>query len=178
MLHHQASVTTSPLEPEPSDYDWIGELGEGGFARVSKVRYRRTGEVFALNEAFYPSPDAYEEAEVLRRGVKSCPARAYRGEPLGAGKLGCTSRQACMVLPMELNSALKFLGINTLHSIIFPAAHPNRMGAFASNKSCFLLEVLCFLNTLYSILLLFVVVDVYSADFFFSFLGANRTCMP
>jgi mitogen-activated protein kinase kinase 9 len=66
MLHHQASMTVSPPEPEPSDYDWIGE---GGFARVSKVRYRRTGEVFALKEAFYPSPDAYEEAEVLRRAA-------------------------------------------------------------------------------------------------------------
>jgi mitogen-activated protein kinase kinase 9 len=72
MLHHQASMTMAPplpLELEPSDYDWIGDLGEGGFARVSMVRHRRTGKVFALKEAFYPSPNACEEAEVLRRAA-------------------------------------------------------------------------------------------------------------
>jgi mitogen-activated protein kinase kinase 9 len=71
-------MTMAPPEPEPSDYDWIGELGEGGFARVSKVRYRRTGEVFALKEAFYPSPDAHEEGEVLRRAAGYASAYVVR----------------------------------------------------------------------------------------------------
>jgi mitogen-activated protein kinase kinase 9 len=81
MLHHQASMTMAPplpLEPEPSDYDWIGDLGEGGFARVSMVRHRRTGKVFALKEAFYPSPTACEEAEVLRRAASYAPPYVVR----------------------------------------------------------------------------------------------------
>ncbi|TVU09253.1 hypothetical protein EJB05_42710, partial [Eragrostis curvula] len=60
-----------PLEPEldTSDFDWIGDLGEGGFARVIEMRHRRTGDVFALKEAFYPTPDVEEEAEVFRRAT-------------------------------------------------------------------------------------------------------------
>jgi mitogen-activated protein kinase kinase len=81
------------LAPEPeemrlSDFDWIGDLGAGGFARVSKARHRRTGAVFALKISYDPDPDADEEAEVLRRAAGSlhiidCHAllRAPDGEP-------------------------------------------------------------------------------------------------
>ncbi|KAL6844680.1 hypothetical protein ACP4OV_025339 [Aristida adscensionis] len=75
-------------EVELSDFDWVDDLGEGGFARVTKVRHRRTGELFALKQAFYPSPGADEEAEALRRAAGSphvvrCHAvlRGYGGEP-------------------------------------------------------------------------------------------------
>jgi hypothetical protein len=64
------TTTTSappPSEVEASDFDWIGDLGRGGFTTVIKVRHRRTREVFTLKEAIRPTPDAYEEAEVLRR---------------------------------------------------------------------------------------------------------------
>jgi mitogen-activated protein kinase kinase len=64
------------LAPEPeemrlSDFDWIGDLGAGGFARVSKARHRRTGAVFALKISYDPDPDVDEEAEVLRRAAGS-----------------------------------------------------------------------------------------------------------
>jgi mitogen-activated protein kinase kinase 9 len=58
-----------PPEVEASDFDWIGDLGRGRFARVTKVRHRRTCEVFALKEAINPTPDPEEEAEVLRRAA-------------------------------------------------------------------------------------------------------------
>jgi mitogen-activated protein kinase kinase len=70
-------MMTAP-EPEPereevclSDFDWIGDLGAGGFASVSKVRHRRTGAVFALKMSYDPDPDVEEEAEVLRRAAGS-----------------------------------------------------------------------------------------------------------
>ncbi|CAL5062995.1 unnamed protein product [Urochloa decumbens] len=56
-----------------SDFDWIGDLGSGGFARVSKVRHRRSGAVFALKVSrdADPSTEEGEEAEVLRRAAGS-----------------------------------------------------------------------------------------------------------
>ncbi|TVU45618.1 hypothetical protein EJB05_05109, partial [Eragrostis curvula] len=84
----RAAPPPPPPEPEldASDFDWIGDLGQGGFAKafspptifvwirhcakVIKVRHRHTGEVFALKEAFNPCHDAdAEEAEVLRRAA-------------------------------------------------------------------------------------------------------------
>jgi hypothetical protein len=56
---------------QASDFDWIDDLGKGGFATVIKVRHHRTGKVFALKEAIHPTPDAYEEAEVLIRAAAS-----------------------------------------------------------------------------------------------------------
>jgi hypothetical protein len=49
--------------------DWIGDLGAGGFASVSKARHRRTGAVFALNMSFHADPDIEEEAKVLSRAA-------------------------------------------------------------------------------------------------------------
>jgi hypothetical protein len=54
-----------------SDFDWIGDLDRGSFTTVIKVCHRRTGEVFALKEAIHPTPDTYEEAEVLVRAAAS-----------------------------------------------------------------------------------------------------------
>jgi mitogen-activated protein kinase kinase 9 len=77
MFHHatapprEMTTTSAPPPLEASDFDWIGDLGRGGFATVIKVRHRRTGEVFALKEAIHPTPDAYEEAEVLLRAAAS-----------------------------------------------------------------------------------------------------------
>ncbi|CAL5074727.1 unnamed protein product [Urochloa decumbens] len=86
-----------------SDFEWIGDLGAGGFARVSKVRHRLTGAVFALKISYgaaYPGTED-EEAEVLRRAagwphVVTCHAllRGPFGEPacvlefMDAGCLG------------------------------------------------------------------------------------------
>ncbi|CAN6211371.1 unnamed protein product [Urochloa humidicola] len=56
-----------------SDFEWIGDLGAGGLARVSKARHRRTGAVFALKvsrDADDPGTED-EEAEVLRRAAGS-----------------------------------------------------------------------------------------------------------
>ncbi|KAJ1289345.1 hypothetical protein BS78_02G157100 [Paspalum vaginatum] len=54
-----------------SDLEWLGELGKGGFARVTKVRHRGTGAVHALKMTFNPEPVAEEEAKVLRRAAGS-----------------------------------------------------------------------------------------------------------
>ncbi|CAL5086969.1 unnamed protein product [Urochloa decumbens] len=73
-----------------SDFDWIGDLGSGGFARVSKVRHRRSGAVFALKVSRNADPgtEGDEETEVLRRAagsphVVACHAqlRGAAGEP-------------------------------------------------------------------------------------------------
>jgi mitogen-activated protein kinase kinase len=76
---HQLRMTTSvpvaapapvPEELRLSDLDWIGDLGEGGLARVCKARHCRTGAVFALKLSFDPDPFVVEEeAEVLRRAA-------------------------------------------------------------------------------------------------------------
>ncbi|KAL6599343.1 hypothetical protein ACP70R_045837 [Stipagrostis hirtigluma subsp. patula] len=89
--HQHEMVRVAPpasAELRLSDLERIGELGVGGFATVTKVRHRRTGEVFALKEAFYPDPDAEDEAEALRRAAGSphvvrCHAvlRGAGGEP-------------------------------------------------------------------------------------------------
>ncbi|CAL5088725.1 unnamed protein product [Urochloa decumbens] len=75
----QQMMTRAPTPPAPpashgvrlSDFEWIDDLGAGGFARVSKVRHRRSGAVFALKisyRAAYPGTED-EEAEVLRRAA-------------------------------------------------------------------------------------------------------------
>jgi len=52
-----------------SDLEWLGELGKGGFARVTKVRHRGTGAVHALKMTVNPEPVAEEEAKVLRHAA-------------------------------------------------------------------------------------------------------------
>ncbi|CAN6210469.1 unnamed protein product [Urochloa humidicola] len=88
-----------------SDFEWMGDLGAGGLARVCKVRHRRTGAVFALKissgVAAYPGTED-EEAEVLRRAagwphVVACHAllRGPFGEPACVLELmdaGCLGR--------------------------------------------------------------------------------------
>ncbi|CAL4885356.1 unnamed protein product [Urochloa decumbens] len=99
----------APLPPEEtrlSDFEWIGDLGAGGFARVSKMRHRRTGEVFALKMSNDADPKREKEAEVLRRAagsphVVACHAllRGPGGEPgcvlelMDAGSLGDVLRR-------------------------------------------------------------------------------------
>ncbi|OEL38342.1 Mitogen-activated protein kinase kinase 9 [Dichanthelium oligosanthes] len=96
----------APEEMQLSDLDWIGHLGAGGFACVSKARHRRTGAVFALKMSFDDGPDMEEEAKVLSRAAGSphvidCHAmlRAPGGEPafllefMDAGSLGRVMRQ-------------------------------------------------------------------------------------
>ncbi|XP_039797649.1 mitogen-activated protein kinase kinase 9-like [Panicum virgatum] len=61
--------TPAPEELRLSDLDSVGDLGAGGFARVSKARHRRTGAVFALKMSYDADPDVEEEAEVLRRAA-------------------------------------------------------------------------------------------------------------
>jgi hypothetical protein len=56
---------------QASDFDCISDLDRGSFATVIKVCHHRTGEVFTLKEAIHPTPDAYEEAEVLVRAAAS-----------------------------------------------------------------------------------------------------------
>nr|CAB3456855.1 unnamed protein product [Digitaria exilis] len=74
---HQMITKLPPPSPAPeeelhlSDLEWIGHLGDGGFARVSKARHRCTGEVFALKMSFYPDPAMEEEAKVLSRAAGS-----------------------------------------------------------------------------------------------------------
>ncbi|CAL4952251.1 unnamed protein product [Urochloa decumbens] len=53
-------VPTPPPAEETrlSDFDCIGDLGAGGFARVCKVRHRRTGAVFALKMSNDADPGA------------------------------------------------------------------------------------------------------------------------
>ena len=93
--------TPAPEELRLSDLDSVGDLGAGGFARVSKARHRRTGAVFALKMSYDADPDVEEEAEVLRRAAGSphvvdCHAmlRGPAGEPafalefMDAGSLG------------------------------------------------------------------------------------------
>ncbi|OEL35329.1 Mitogen-activated protein kinase kinase 9 [Dichanthelium oligosanthes] len=90
-----------PEEIRLSDLEWIGDLGAGGFATVSKARHRRTGEVFALKISYDPDTDMEEEAKVLGRTAGSphvidCHAllRGPCGEPafllefMDAGSLG------------------------------------------------------------------------------------------
>ncbi|TVU08658.1 hypothetical protein EJB05_42069, partial [Eragrostis curvula] len=99
-----------PPLPEPeldaSDFDWIGDLGEGGFARVIKVRHRRTGEVFALKEAFYPTPDLEEEAEVLRRAAWGPSPHVVRCHALFPGPHGGPA------------SLLEFMDAGSLHDVL------------------------------------------------------------
>ncbi|CAL5081045.1 unnamed protein product [Urochloa decumbens] len=75
----QQMMTRAPTPPAPpashgvrlSDFEWIDDLGAGGFARVSKVRHRRSGSVCALKISYgtaYPGTED-EEAEVLRRAA-------------------------------------------------------------------------------------------------------------
>ncbi|CAN6225635.1 unnamed protein product [Urochloa humidicola] len=72
---HQMMRKQPPTPPAAegvllSDFDWIGDLGAGGFARVSKVRHRRTGAVFALKMSYNADrAEKDEEAEVLRRAA-------------------------------------------------------------------------------------------------------------
>ncbi|PWZ33804.1 Mitogen-activated protein kinase kinase 7 [Zea mays] len=67
---HQTVSVPAPEKLRLSDLNWIGDLGEGGFARVYKARHCRTGEVFALKLSFYPDPlAAEEEAEVHNRAA-------------------------------------------------------------------------------------------------------------
>ncbi|CAN6195641.1 unnamed protein product [Urochloa humidicola] len=102
MLRKQAPTPTAADGVRLSDFEWMGDLGAGGFARVSKVRHRRTGTVFALKisrDADRGNED--EEAEVLRRAaglphVVACHAFLHGpfGEPacvlefMDAGSLG------------------------------------------------------------------------------------------
>ncbi|KAG2613896.1 hypothetical protein PVAP13_4KG387400 [Panicum virgatum] len=67
----------APEELRLSDLDWVGDLGAGGFARVSKARHRRTGAVFALKMSYDADPDVEEEAEP-----------AFALEFMDAGSLG------------------------------------------------------------------------------------------
>ncbi|KAM0868665.1 hypothetical protein ACQ4PT_041168 [Festuca glaucescens] len=54
-----------------SDFDKVGDLGEGACGVVTKVRHRGSGAMFALKTAYYSDPNSEEEAEVLRRVGKS-----------------------------------------------------------------------------------------------------------
>ncbi|KAM0833076.1 hypothetical protein ACQ4PT_064488 [Festuca glaucescens] len=54
-----------------SDFDKVGDLGEGACGVVTKVRLRGSGAVFALKTAYYSDPNSEEEAEVLRRVGRS-----------------------------------------------------------------------------------------------------------
>ncbi|CAN6217382.1 unnamed protein product [Urochloa humidicola] len=103
---HQMMTKQAPTPPADrvllSDFEWMGDLGAGGFARVIKVSHRRTGTVFALKisrDADRGEED--EEAEVLRRAagsphVVNCHAFLHGpfGEPacvleyMDAGSLG------------------------------------------------------------------------------------------
>ncbi|CAN6199272.1 unnamed protein product [Urochloa humidicola] len=102
MMRKQAPTPTLADGVLLSDFDWIGDLGAGGFARVFKVRHRRTGAVFALKMSYNADrAEKDEEAEVLRRAagsphVVTCHAllRGSAGEPacvlefMDAGSLG------------------------------------------------------------------------------------------
>ncbi|KAK3133133.1 hypothetical protein QOZ80_6AG0532800 [Eleusine coracana subsp. coracana] len=95
----------APPEVESSDFDFIGVLGEGGFARVFKVRHRRTCEVFALKEAFNPSPDAEEEAEVLRRAASSPSPHVVQCHAVFLGGNDDDNNGALVVSVLELMDA-------------------------------------------------------------------------
>ncbi|CAL4967041.1 unnamed protein product [Urochloa decumbens] len=89
-------LPTPPLPPPPeeetllSDFDWIGDLGVGSFARVSKVRHRRTGAVFALKMSNDADPRREEEAKVLRCAAGSPHVVACHGLLRGpGGEPGC-----------------------------------------------------------------------------------------
>ncbi|CAN6162244.1 unnamed protein product [Urochloa humidicola] len=76
--HQMMRKKQAPTTPPPadrvmlSDFEWIRDLGAGGFARVSKVRRRRTGTVFALKISHDADRgDEDQEAEVLRRAAGS-----------------------------------------------------------------------------------------------------------
>jgi mitogen-activated protein kinase kinase len=80
-----AASAPAPEELRLADLDWIGDLGAGGFARVSKACHRHIGAVFALKMSFDADPD---EAKVLSRAAGSphvidCHAmlRGPAGEP-------------------------------------------------------------------------------------------------
>ncbi|CAL5081032.1 unnamed protein product [Urochloa decumbens] len=86
---HLVMTRAPPPPPQPashgvrlSDFEWIDDLGAGGFARVSKVRLRRTGAVFALKISYgtaYPGTED-EEAEVLcRTSSPATPCSAEMG---------------------------------------------------------------------------------------------------
>ncbi|OEL38344.1 Mitogen-activated protein kinase kinase 9, partial [Dichanthelium oligosanthes] len=97
----------APEQTRLSDLDWIGDLGVGGFACVTKARHRRTGAVFALKMSFDDGPDIEEEAKVLSRAAGSphvidchyAMLRAPGGEPaflleiMDAGSLGRIMRR-------------------------------------------------------------------------------------
>ncbi|PUZ70393.1 hypothetical protein GQ55_2G226600 [Panicum hallii var. hallii] len=125
----------APEELRLSDLDWIGDLGAGGFARVSKARHRRTGAVFALKMSFDADPDVVEEAEVLRRAAGSphvvdCHAllRGPAGEPafalefMDAGSLGrvlCRRQRGSRGVPepaLAEAAAHCVVGLAQLHS--------------------------------------------------------------
>ncbi|CAN6217377.1 unnamed protein product [Urochloa humidicola] len=102
MMRKQAPTPPAAELVRLSDFEWMGDLGAGGFARVIKVRHRRTGTVLALKisrDADRGEED--EEAEVLRRAagsphVVNCHAFLHGpfGEPacvlefMDAGSLG------------------------------------------------------------------------------------------
>ncbi|XP_062233922.1 mitogen-activated protein kinase kinase 7-like [Phragmites australis] len=93
----------APVELRLSDLERIGDLGEGGFARVTKVRHRGTGAVFALKVAFDQDP-ADEEAEVLRRAAGS--PHIVRCHALLRGRGG------------ELASVLELMDAGSLFSVL------------------------------------------------------------
>ncbi|RLN33209.1 hypothetical protein C2845_PM03G32270 [Panicum miliaceum] len=128
----------APEELRLSDLDWVGDLGAGGFARVSKARHRRTGAVFALNMSYDADPDVEEEAEVLRRATGSphvvdchamlrCPAGepAFALEFMDAGSLGrvlCRRHQGSRGFPepaLAEAAAHCVVGLAQLHSLGF-----------------------------------------------------------
>ncbi|RLM79326.1 hypothetical protein C2845_PM12G26520 [Panicum miliaceum] len=74
-----AASAPAPEELRLSDLDWIGDLGAGGFARVSKARHRHTGAVFALKMSFDADPDMEDEAKVLSRPAGILYGSAYFG---------------------------------------------------------------------------------------------------
>ncbi|KQK08669.1 hypothetical protein BRADI_2g43140v3 [Brachypodium distachyon] len=118
-----------------SDLDKVGDLGEGACGTVTKVRLRggSSSAVFALKTAYYPDPNAEEEAEVLRRTSGSphlvrCHAifRGAAGEPamllelMDAGSLGrvlLARRRAGLPEPALAEVASRCLaGLAHLHS--------------------------------------------------------------
>ncbi|XP_039841934.1 mitogen-activated protein kinase kinase 9-like [Panicum virgatum] len=73
----------APEELRLSDLDWVGDLGAGGFARVSKARHRRTGAVRPRCSA---APPHVVDCHAMLRGPAGEPAFAL--EFMDAGSLG------------------------------------------------------------------------------------------